>query len=375
MSNAKTGSDKSNAIRLGKSAVGPVYEQIKQAIRSNISSGKWPPGHRLPTLRELSTQLDVAYATVERAVRDLTRDGMLEGRKRGGTRVASPKRKHVGAVGILGYTEYGKLLTQSRYYSTVLLLLQEKIIDRDEMAVYDCISDSKPFDAAFNNLTHVDGLIAFDPYSKWTPQLRACLANGLPVITVGETLNTDIPAVASASLTDTQAAISHAIALGHRHIACAMHPFMADNPSATLRIQGFQRAMTASPAGFQPSQIVLGDIPAQAAALLALHPAPTAIFLPQSRHFPELFEALRGTRLQPGKHTFICAYDENLYCTIQPHGFEFLSVEQRMDNITSRTVDALLQMINQPGYNPGLIQIPANIFHVDRNYNKTRLSP
>ncbi len=373
MSNPKPGPKKSHAIKLSASAPGPVYEQIKLAIRTNVSSGAWTPGHRLPTLRELSSQLNVAYATVERAVRDLTREGILEGRKRGGTRVASPKRKHVGAIGILGYTEYGKILNQSRYYSTILLLLQEKIIDRDRMAVYDVLSDTRPFNTAFNNLTHADGLVAFDPQARWVDHLRACNAQGIPAISVGETLATDIPAVSSASLTDTQAAISHLATMGHRHIACIMHPFKADSPASALRAEGFKRAMSATPTGFHPSQIILGDIHAQAKALLAMHPAPTAIFTPQSRHFPELFEVLKGTRLEPGKHTFICAYDENLYCTIQPHGIEFLSIEQRMDSLTGRTVDTLLQMIQEPDFKPGVIQIPAHIFHVDRKYNKTRL--
>ncbi len=360
-------------LRLPASSNAPVYEQIRELIRQKIHAGHWPPGFRLPTLGELSIQLDVAYATVERAVRELTQEGLLEGRKRGGTRVIQPRRKTVDAIGILGFTEFGRLHAHSRYFSTVLMLLQEKIIDRGRMVVYDYVPRDKPLSTAFKGLTHVDGIVVFDPDGLRTEEIRACLRMGVPSLCVGERSELDVPAVATVSLDSAQRAIEHLISVGHEQIACVAHSFRIKGPAIQCRIEGFRRAMAGTVGGFRAKQIVIGDPPAQAQALLKLKTAPTALFVPQSNHFGELYERLKGTRLEPGKHTAICTFDDNLTGGLSATGIEFLSIEQRMDKITSETVDALIRMIEDPTFAPGHIEIPASIFRVDSQGQRTKI--
>lgn len=53
-----------------------------------IERGTLLPGVRLPTVRALAEQLDLAPNTVARAYRELEQDGWLEGRGRAGTFVA-----------------------------------------------------------------------------------------------------------------------------------------------------------------------------------------------------------------------------------------------------------------------------------------------
>jgi DNA-binding LacI/PurR family transcriptional regulator len=362
-----------SVLRLPASSDAPMYEQIRELIRQKIHSGKWAPGYRLPTLGELSIQLGVAYATVERAVRELTQEGLLEGRKRGGTRVIQPRRKTVDAIGILGFTEFGRLHTHSRYFSTVLMLLQEKIIDHGRMVVYDYAPHDKPFSAAFNGLTHVDGMIVFDPDGLRTDDIRACLRVGVPSLCVGERSEPDVPAVATASLASTQRAIEHMISLGHEHLACVAHSFRINGPAVQCRIEGFRRAMAGTVSGFRTSQLLIGDPSAQAQALLKLRPAPTALFAPQSNHFPELFGLLKGTHLEPGRHTSICTFDDNLTGGLSSLGIEFFSVEQRMDRITSETVDTLIKMIQDPTFAPGHVEVPASLFHVDQHGHRAKI--
>jgi GntR family histidine utilization transcriptional repressor len=70
---------------------GPVYDQIKRAITHLIRSGAWKPGDRLPSEAELSERLSTARMTVNRALRELTEDGLLVRRRRAGTFVAQPE--------------------------------------------------------------------------------------------------------------------------------------------------------------------------------------------------------------------------------------------------------------------------------------------
>lgn len=69
---------------------GPVYDQIKRAVTELIRSGTWKPGDRLPSEAELSASLSTARMTVNRALRELTEDGLLVRRRRAGTFVAQP---------------------------------------------------------------------------------------------------------------------------------------------------------------------------------------------------------------------------------------------------------------------------------------------
>ncbi|UQZ90257.1 histidine utilization repressor [Deltaproteobacteria bacterium Smac51] len=55
----------------------PRYLQIKRQIVSKINSGQWPSGYRVPSEKELSTVFTVSRMTVNRALRELTLEGLL----------------------------------------------------------------------------------------------------------------------------------------------------------------------------------------------------------------------------------------------------------------------------------------------------------
>jgi len=69
---------------------GPVYDQIRRAILGNIRSGVWPPRHRIPAEAELAAHFGTARMTVNRALRELTEDGLIVRRRRTGSFVAQP---------------------------------------------------------------------------------------------------------------------------------------------------------------------------------------------------------------------------------------------------------------------------------------------
>lgn len=55
----------------------PIYLQILQGIRQKIASGEWPPGTRVPPVRELSVQLGVNPNTAQRSLTELEREGLV----------------------------------------------------------------------------------------------------------------------------------------------------------------------------------------------------------------------------------------------------------------------------------------------------------
>lgn len=58
-----------------------LYLQVKQVIKQAIVSGQIEKGIRLPSAREIGKTNVVSLATVERAYRDLRREGIVEKRK------------------------------------------------------------------------------------------------------------------------------------------------------------------------------------------------------------------------------------------------------------------------------------------------------
>ncbi len=70
------------------------YHDIKADVLSRIRKNIWPPGALLPSEIELAEEFGCARATVNRAMRELVGEGILERKRKAGTRVkSSPSRK------------------------------------------------------------------------------------------------------------------------------------------------------------------------------------------------------------------------------------------------------------------------------------------
>jgi GntR family transcriptional regulator len=69
------------------SSVAP-FEQLRRQIIGAIDSGRMAPGIRLPSVRQLAADLDLAPNTVAKTIRELELAGYVETRGRNGTVVA-----------------------------------------------------------------------------------------------------------------------------------------------------------------------------------------------------------------------------------------------------------------------------------------------
>ncbi|MBO9706161.1 MAG: GntR family transcriptional regulator [Arthrobacter sp.] len=63
----------------------PLFEQLRLRIVHLVDDGGLPPGQRLPAVRALATELDVAPHTVARAYKELEAAAIVETRGRNGT--------------------------------------------------------------------------------------------------------------------------------------------------------------------------------------------------------------------------------------------------------------------------------------------------
>ena len=56
----------------------PIYLQLIEQVKRSVALGVLSPGERLPTVKQLATDLTINPNTVARAYRELERDGVIE---------------------------------------------------------------------------------------------------------------------------------------------------------------------------------------------------------------------------------------------------------------------------------------------------------
>ena len=78
--------------RLDRAQAQPLYEQIKHRIMQLIEQGDWQAGERIPSENDLVGRLGVSRMTIHRALRELTREGILNRVHGLGTFVAETPR-------------------------------------------------------------------------------------------------------------------------------------------------------------------------------------------------------------------------------------------------------------------------------------------
>lgn len=76
-------------IHIDEGSAVPPYEQVRTQLATQVVSGELPAGTRLPTVRQLAADLELAVNTVARAYRELEADGVIATQGRRGTFVRS----------------------------------------------------------------------------------------------------------------------------------------------------------------------------------------------------------------------------------------------------------------------------------------------
>ncbi|MCI1722265.1 MAG: GntR family transcriptional regulator [Lachnospiraceae bacterium] len=62
----------------------PIYQQIIEKVETEIASGRYQPGQQLPSVRELALEAGVNPNTMQRALSELERGGLVTSRRTSG---------------------------------------------------------------------------------------------------------------------------------------------------------------------------------------------------------------------------------------------------------------------------------------------------
>jgi GntR family transcriptional regulator len=75
-------------IRIDNSSVRPVYQQIIDQVKRDIALGRLLKSEKLPTVRDLASQLAINPNTIAKAYRQMEQDGVITTRAGSGAFVA-----------------------------------------------------------------------------------------------------------------------------------------------------------------------------------------------------------------------------------------------------------------------------------------------
>jgi len=68
----------------------PIYRQIMDQVRTLISSGRWPEGTMLPSVRQMAVELEINMMTASKAYTRLEAEGVVQRVRGTGMRVNTP---------------------------------------------------------------------------------------------------------------------------------------------------------------------------------------------------------------------------------------------------------------------------------------------
>ena len=108
----------------------PIYSQLVEQIKLGIVSGSLLPGERLMSVRDMATEAGVNPNTMQRALQELERDGMVYSQRTSGRfvtenlQVIERAKKKLAEEQIRGFLEAMEKLGYRR--EEILTLLKEK---------------------------------------------------------------------------------------------------------------------------------------------------------------------------------------------------------------------------------------------------------
>ena len=106
----------------------PIYAQLMDTLKRRIITGRYLPGEKLPSVRELAAEAGINPNTVQRAFSELEREGLIYTQRATGQYVTEHADEIKSARQALAKTQIAEFLSnmQSLGYSVgdVIVLLQ-----------------------------------------------------------------------------------------------------------------------------------------------------------------------------------------------------------------------------------------------------------
>lgn len=267
----------SGETQLNEPQSGPLFRRIQQVMRERISQGRWAAGQPLPSRVQLCAEFATTRVTLDKAIHELVREGLLRSARGSGTFVASEQLteetnapKHASArtlrLGVMMSRDAApgemqeKSSTDNLYFGPLFQGIRDAVSGKPVETIYAYYSHSDY--AAFYRENTLDGILLIAPLLQELPALRALAATPISFVAVG--ISSDAPADNALPFVDTDNrqgagdAVKHLLALGHRRIALVNLATAQANHHD--RLEGYRSALAAAGVSADPRDLLLYPI-------------------------------------------------------------------------------------------------------------------
>ena len=111
------------STRTAPAPASPPYARVKRFLRDGLAGGRWPPGTLMPSEAELVALFTVSRMTVNRALRELQDEGLVQ-RMQGVGTFAAPRHRLVSPLAIRDLHE--EIVGRGQQHSATVQLAREE---------------------------------------------------------------------------------------------------------------------------------------------------------------------------------------------------------------------------------------------------------
>ena len=335
----------------------PLYRQAQDAIVNAIESGRFRPGDRLPSTKDLSGQLGVSLVTAHRALQELVGSGVLDRTQGRGTFVIDPALRAVPRhrLGVVMQPD----ASMADYYHSILFEGMRQAAEKAHAEL------------SVGRLTHegrleCDAYLAINPVDANLRELAERLRPEQRLAVVGaRSTHAEIPHFDVDNADLTRRAVDHLVGLGHRRIAFVGGAEELSNTrdrhigfDAALRDLGLDAAAcpVIAAAGWQFDDAEREGMN----ALLRRKDRPTAVFAAGYYLALDVYEAAAAVGLRVPDDLSVVGTDNPGSCAYLSPGLTTMA--QPLPELGAAAVEAMVAWLRDPdAAHPDSVVLPASL--------------
>ena len=361
-------------LRVDHDSLVPLHTQLQRQLRNLIVSGQWAPGSRLPSENQLHRELNISRSTVRQAFSESQHEGLIERIPGRGTFVADPapdgrqKRLIAFIISDFDSEREWELLkgaeAAARRNDCHVVFYNTHHSCREERRVLSQLPSQNISGALLWSCADAEDGSAAQAYDVGSLPPLVMMDREAPALP-GDLVTSDNHGGASLAL-------SHLLALGHRHIVCVTHDRVGLSTVAE-RIRGYQDALQASgemegsvwamPTGAELSTekaLQLGNDPDSAAMQFLTQrlaaEKPTALFAINDLVALLVLRAAQAIRLRVPQDLSVVGYDNVEFSALM--ATPLTTIAQDFHSIGRRSFELLLERMDGVDVPPRTLRIP-----------------
>lgn len=340
----------------------PKYLQVTERLRHEIKAGQWKPGDRLPGYGEAQARYATTKNTLEKAHRQLEKDGLIRRVNGLGVFVAEPrKRPLTGMIGVVHVPTPPRGQHTREGQNSYQAHLMQGIKDEAHHAGMEVLLLNSRPSAGWER---VDGVLGHGDAARY---IRA-MGLDIPAVSMMHVVEGG-PSVVANDRAGARLATEHLLSLGHRRIAYLLD-LSPGNPLSKERLAGYQNALRA--ARIKPKREWIGVLENWGTMLLRGHNSMsrwlengwhetgcTALLVQNDRAAIGAMETLREAGLKVPRDISVVGFDSTDECEIVRPALT--SVHVPLEDIGARAANMLLRLIQEETVETEPMMLPVEL--------------